>query len=122
MVLSDRAIHGPWFLSDRSMHCLFSPSIESMPVPSDLIHACSFDRSIVAEQYLAYVIVLGVAVIWEGAPWKTNISLNLLFLAAMRYTVYQLWGSANRLPILYRPYIIQKKGIPFEQVDHEAAW
>ena len=58
----------------------------------------------------------------KGVPWKRNIGLHLLIISALRYLLFQLWGTATRLPTISRKYQIVKKGITFEQIDHEANW
>lgn len=57
-----------------------------------------------------------------GEPVSFNIYFHMLLLAGLRYLLFQIWGTASRLPFVSRRHQIQTKGIKFEQVDHEARW
>ncbi|KAI5080771.1 hypothetical protein GOP47_0003954 [Adiantum capillus-veneris] len=58
----------------------------------------------------------------EGCSFAQNICFHMLLLVAVRYLLFQMWGTMSRLPYFSRKYQIQTKGIKFEQIDHEASW
>jgi hypothetical protein len=57
-----------------------------------------------------------------GIAWCENVVLHVLVVTAMRYLLFQIWGSVCRLPCISRRHQIIEKGISFEQIDHEANW
>ncbi|MCO5603879.1 hypothetical protein L7F22_058033 [Adiantum nelumboides] len=58
----------------------------------------------------------------QGCPLVQNTCFHCLLLVALRYLVFQTWGTMSRLPYFSRKHQIQTKGIKFEQIDHEASW
>jgi aldehyde decarbonylase len=77
---------------------------------------------------MKYAMFLGVIALGyhehahHGVHWAQNIGLHILLLSALRYLLFQIWGTAARLPTVSRKHQIVKKGITFEQVEHEASW
>jgi hypothetical protein len=76
-------------------------------------------------QYLMYVACAAWAAyqtLAAGIAWCENVVLHALIITAMRYLLFQIWGSVCRLPCISRRHQIIEKGISFEQIDHEANW
>ena len=76
-------------------------------------------------QYLIYMVGVALAIYQvavKGIKWQHDIYIHTLILTAIRYLLFQVWGSITRLPSISRKHQIVKKGITFEQIDHEANW
>ena len=76
-------------------------------------------------QYLAYLAGAALAIYQvtvKGIKWQNDIYIHALIITTIRYLLFQVWGSITRLPSISRKHQIVKKGITFEQIDHEANW